>query len=498
MNHKTSSVIKSHLLESCKKVSLGLKVKAFTIVIFGGAGDLSKRKLLPAFYSLYQQKLITRFSILGLGRTSISDMQYRNIAEAAVKKFIPKAFKKSIWQKFSSHLFYESLNITEKSSYITLCSRVHEFFSKNQSNNLIYYLAISPEIAPEVVTMLALRNMCRHQPNAKIIIEKPFSKDKKTATKLNEDILQEFDERQVYRIDHYLGKETVQNIIFFRFGNNIFEPLWNRNFIDHVQITAAEKIDIEKRGKYYEANGVIRDIVQNHLMQLISLVAMEPPVGFDANRIRDEKAKVFRAIRPFTQKNIATNIVVAQYDSYHKEKDVTKNSKTPTYFAGKFYIDNWRWAGVPFYLRTGKCLANKNTEIVIQFKNPPLKLLGRVCDIIAPNTLTISIQPQEEISLSFSVKYPGTINRPNSVNMLFNYADTFKIKLPEAYERLLLDCIKGDQTLYARQDEIELMWSIVDPIINNPPKLSIYKAGSQGPKQAEQLISKDGRKWRDV
>ncbi len=498
MKHKTSSVIKSSLLESCKIASQDLKVKAFTIVIFGGAGNLSKRKLLPALYSLYQQKLITRFSILGLARTPISDKQYRDIAETAVKKSTSKTFKKNIWQKFSDHLFYESLNITKESSYITLCNRVHEFFSKNKSNNLIYYLAISPEIAPKVATMLATRNMCRHEPNAKIIIEKPFGKDKKTAAKLNEDILREFDERQIYRIDHYLGKETVQNIIFFRFGNNIFEPLWNRNFIDHVQITVAEKIDIENRGKYYEENGVIRDIVQNHLMQLISLIAMEPPVGFDANLIRDEKAKVFHAIRPFNKKNITNNIVVAQYDSYRKEKDVAKNSKTPTYFAGKFHIDNWRWAGVPFYLRTGKCLANKNTEIFIQFKNPPLKLLGRVCDIIAPNTLTINIQPQEGISLGFNVKYPGTINQPNSVNMVFNYADIFKIKLPKAYERLLLDCIKGDQTLYARQDEIELMWSVVDPIINNPPKLSIYKTKSQGPKQAEQLISKDSRKWRDV
>jgi glucose-6-phosphate 1-dehydrogenase len=487
-----NKLVKSSYLKSCKTAPEDLQVKAFTIVIFGGAGDLSKRKLLPALFHLYQQKLITKFSIIGLGRTKISDSKYRDLAKNAVKKISDKTFNEKNWHRFSQNLFYESLNITEEASYKILCNRVHEFFAKNQSNNLIYYLAIPPSTVPKVVEMLALRNMCRHEPNAKIIIEKPFGKDKKGAIKLDATVLKEFDEHQVYRIDHYLGKETVQNIIFFRFGNNIFEPLWNRNYIDHVQITVAESIGIENRGRFYEETGVIRDIVQNHLMQLLSLIAMEPPVGFDADLIRNEKATVLRAVRPLT------NVVLGQYNNYRKEQEVKAHSKTPTYFAGKFYIDNWRWAGVPFYIRTGKALANKKTEIIIEFKHPPLKLLGRVCDIIPPNTLTICIQPQEQISLSFSVKYPGTANRPHPVDMQFNYQDAFKIKLPEAYERLLLDCMKGDQTLYARQDEIELMWGIVDPVINNPPKLTIYKTGSQGPKAAEQLIKKDRKKWHEL
>jgi glucose-6-phosphate 1-dehydrogenase len=473
--------------KACKITPQDLQAKAFTLVIFGGAGDLSKRKLLPALYSLYQQNLIKNFSILALGRTKMSDSRYHNLIAKAVKPC-----NKKTWHKFTQHLSYEAIDMTEQSAYKILCSHIHESFRQNKSNNLLYYLAIPPNTVPKVVEMLALKNMCRHEPNAKIIIEKPFGKDKKAAIKLNKCILKEFNEQQIYRIDHYLGKETVQNIIFFRFGNNIFEPLWNRRYIDHVQITVAEKIDIENRGRFYEQTGIIRDIVQNHIMQLISLVAMEPPVGFTADSIRDEKSKVFRAIRPLK------DIVLGQYDGYRKEKDVAASSKTPTYFAGKFYIDNWRWAGVPFYIRTGKSLAKKTTEIAIQFKNPPLKLLGGVCDIMQPNTLIISIQPQEKISLGFSVKYPGTINRPNFVDMIFNYADAFKIKLPEAYERLLLDCVKGDQTLYARQDEIELMWGAVDPIINKPPKLVIYKTGSQGPKAAEKLIAKDDREWRTL
>ena len=464
-------------MKKCEIKLSDLQIKGFTLVIFGGAGDLSTRKLLPALYSLYQQKLIKNFAILALGRTKMSDVKYRNV----IAKALPD---KKNWQQFKQNLFYVN--------YETLCNRIHESFTKIKSNNLLYYLAIPPNTVPKVVEMLALKNLCRHEPNAKIIIEKPFGKDKKAAIKLNKCILKEFDEQQIYRIDHYLGKETVQNIMFFRFANNIFEPLWNRNYIDHIQITVAEKIDIEKRGRFYEETGVIRDIVQNHIMQLISLVAMEPPVGLTADLIRNEKAKVLRAIRPLK------DLVLGQYDSYHKEKDVATTSKTPTYFAGKFYIDNWRWSGVPFYIRTGKSLAKKTTEIAIQFKNPPLKLLGGVCDIMQPNTLIISIQPQEKISLGFSVKYPGTINRPNVVDMIFNYADAFKIKLPEDYERLLLDCMKGDQTLYARQDEIELMWEAVDPTINKPSKLSSYKRGSQGPKFAEKLIEKDKRKWRPL
>lgn len=344
-----------------------------------------------------------------------------------------------------------------------------------------------------------------------MIVEKPFGRDRASAIKLNQVILKGFDEKQIYRIDHYLGKETVQNIIFFRFANSIFEPLWNRRYVDHVQITVAEDLGVEHRGVFYEQAGVVRDIVQNHVMQLVALVAMEPPVGFEADLIRDEKVKVFRTIRPLDETHIDEFIVRGQYGpgkikgedvpGYRQEQDVSPLSNTPTFIAAKLYVDNWRWAGVPFYVRAGKRLPKRITEICVQFKQPPLKLFGRPCDVLEPNLLAFGIQPHEEISLRLTVKYPGMGNQPYMVNMDFNYNETFNIKSYLAYYRLLIDCMKGDLTLFARQDGVEAMWSVVDPITDRwentpPPGFPNYDAGTWGPKAAEELLSGEGHQWR--
>ena len=367
-------------------------------------------------------------------------------------------------------------------------------------------------MVPVLIKILSSFDLCKGVVKPKIIIEKPFGTDQNSAYELNRFIRKEFDESQIYRIDHYLGKETVQNIIFFRFGNSIFEPVWKRNYIDHVQITVAEDLGVETRALFYEKSGVIRDISQNHIMQLIALVAMEPPVGFEADLIRDEKVKVFRTIRPMDEAYLDANMVIGQYErgkisgsevpAYIDEEGVSPTSKTPTFFAGKFYIDNWRWAGVPFYVRTGKRLGKRITEIAIEFKKPPLKMLGRECDIIEPNTLVFSIQPEEEISLRFSVKYPGAGNKPYRVKMNFNYPNTFKVKSHSPYGRLLIDCMKGDLTLFARQDGVEAMWSVADQIIKRKESLVVeiplYAAGSWGPKDAFDLILRDGRKWREL
>jgi glucose-6-phosphate 1-dehydrogenase len=344
-------------------------------------------------------------------------------------------------------------------------------------------------------------------------VEKPFGHDRKSAVELNRLIARAFDEKQIYRIDHYLGKETVQNILFFRFANSVFEPLWNRRYIDHVQITVAESIGIENRAQFYEKAGVVRDIVQNHMMQLLSLVAMEPPIGFEADYIRDEKVKVYRTIRMMDKDYIDRFTVRGQYGAgeinenkvlaYRDEKDIAPNSNTSTFFAGKLYIDNWRWAGIPFYLRTGKRLKRRITEISIHFKQPPLKLFSTVCETREPNVLVLGVQPQEKIILHFGVKHPGIGNQLYPVNMSFNYGGDFPgaVHFPQPYERLLLDCMKGDQTLFARQDGIEAMWDIVDPIIkrweeNPATEFPNYVAGTWGPEKAEELIGNEGRQWR--
>jgi glucose-6-phosphate 1-dehydrogenase len=371
-------------------------------------------------------------------------------------------------------------------------------------------MALPPQTTPTVVKLQNQYDLCKGPWDAKIVVEKPFGKDVSTAAQMNRLLTGAFDERQIYRIDHYLGKETVQNIIFFRFSNSIFEQLWNHRYIDNVQITVAEDMGIENRARFYEQAGVIRDIVQNHILQLIGLIAMEPPVGFEPDFIRDEKTKVFRSIHPLHEEHMDRFTVVGQYGpgkmngkevpGYRQETGVAPNSNTPTFFAGAFYIANWRWAGVPFYVRTGKRMSKRITEIAIQFDQPPLRLFGRTCDVLDPNILLLTIQPDEKISLRFGVKVPNMANQIYPIDMKFSYRETFQAPSHPAYERLLLDCLKGDLTLFVRHDQIEAMWEVVDPIItcweSQPlPDFPNYAAGTWGPGEANQLLEQEGRRW---
>lgn len=509
-----SFVLQSRFLERCEIPPEDYKVEPFTMVIFGGAGDLSRRMLLPTLYHLYHgEKLIQNFSIVGFGLPKMSEEAYRTFTRKAIEEFGPESLDQESWDTFSRSLFYISGDLSAVRSYESLSSFLHELSagSFHNSRDVIYYCAVPPGVVPMIIENLARHNLCKRPFATRILVEKPFGRDRRSAIELNQRLLKAFDERQIYRIDHYLGKETVQNIIFFRFANSIFEPLWNRGYIDHVQITVAENIGVGNRGVFYEQAGVVRDIVQNHVMQLIALVAMDPPVGFEADFIRNEKVKIFNTIRPMNDAHIDTFTVRGQYGrgkinnnevlAYQEEENIAPDSNTPTFFAGKFYIDNWRWAGVPFYVRVGKRLAKRVTEISVEFKRPPLRLVGRDCDIPESDRLVMGIQPQEEISLRFGVKYPGAGNRLYPVDMVFNYQTAFHIKRHPAYERLLMDCIKGDLTLFARQDGVEAMWSIVDPIVarwENVPATDFpnYPAGSWGPKEADELIRRDGRAWR--
>lgn len=502
--------VQSKFLQTCEIMTLDFKVEPFIMVIFGGAGDLAQKKLLPALQHLYRdEKFVKEFTVLSVGLPEFDDNSYRKFIETALEKYSSEQDKGG----FLTNLYYLSGSLNEDSVYSKLCDYISKLPGnfKNKESNIIFYMAIPAQMVPPVIERMQKFNLCKELYKSRIIVEKPFGRDKESAAKLNRLLLTAFNETQIFRIDHYLGKDTVQNILFFRFGNSIFEPLWNRRYIDHIQITVAEDIGVEQRGAFYEQTGIVRDIVQNHLLQLIALVAMEPPVGFEADLIRDEKVKVFRTIRPMDEKYTDTFIVAGQYTKgkirdkevhgYREEESIAYNSKALTFFAGKFYIDNWRLAGIPFYVRTGKRLRRRVSEIYIQFKYPPLRLFGRTCDIIQPNCLILSIQPQEEICLGLNVKYPGIENRPYTVHMEFNYERNFKIRQHPAYERLLIDCVKGDLTLFARQDEVEAMWSVVDPIINHwesrlKTNFPNYEAGSWGPKEADELMKRDQRQWR--
>jgi glucose-6-phosphate 1-dehydrogenase len=506
--------VQSRFLAACDAPLYDLQKKPFVLVIFGGRGDLSRRKLLPTLFGLYREEKLARDSyILGVGRGEMSDEEYRGVVRKAIEEFGPGPVEQKEVKAFCERASYLRADAGADESYERLCRRVSAIAADGRIESLIYYLAVPPSLIQPITEGLFERGLCAGALMPKIIVEKPFGSDKASASKLNQLILKHFDESQVYRIDHYLGKETVQNILFFRFGNSIFEPLWNRRYIDHVQITVAEDIGIEGRGAFYDEAGVVRDIVQNHTMQLLALVAMEPPAGFDANMVRDEKTKVFRAIRPMSEEYIDRFMVRGQYGAgnasgkatraYRKEENVPADSNTPTFFAGKFYIDNWRWAGVPFYLRTGKRLARRVTEICVEFKQPPLRLFGRVCDIIEPNSLVLAIQPKEEMSLQLNVKRPGVGNEPLAINMNFDYVKSFEMSTRPAYERLLLDCLKGDLTLFARADEVEAMWEVVDPIIGRWQSVPAedfpnYTAGSDGPAASAELMKADGRAWRAI
>jgi glucose-6-phosphate 1-dehydrogenase len=511
--NRSEEIIDSRFLQTCNIPVEEFSVEPFTMVIFGGAGDLSKRKLLPSLFQLYKENELSKgFFIIGFDKLEMTEEQYRNLMRESLQKFTGESVDESEWTEFGKHLFYLSGPFEEDETFKSLIKKINKrsMPASGKIREVVYYMSVPPQVTPLVVEKLKIHNLCRGIFNTKVIVEKPFGRDRASAAELNNILTGSFNESQIFRIDHYLSKEPVQNIIFFRFSNMIFEQLWNHNYVDNVQITVAEDIGIEHRGQFYEEASVVRDIVQNHIMQLIGLVAMEPPVGFTAEFIRDEKLKILRSIRQMDEEYIDKYIVRGQYGwgktgnthaaGYREEPGVSPDSITPTFFAAKFYIDNLRWAGVPFYIRTGKRLAKRLTEICIQLKQVPLRLFGRICDVPEPNILILAIQPDEKISLRFGVKYPFSNNQLYSVNMVFSYFETFKAVPHFPYERLLVDCLKGDLTLFVRQDTVEAMWEIVDPVTARwesvaPLKFPNYAAGTWGPREADVLIKREGRRW---
>lgn len=484
------------------------KTEPHIIVIFGASGDLTKRKLIPALYNLHQQQMLGHpFAILGASRTAMTDEEFR----VKMKEFLPDNNNSA---DFLSHLHYEAMQTTERDDYYILKKRIEAIQSEfSVPGNILFYLSTPPNmysIIPEFLAEVGYSN----QDNGfkRLIIEKPFGTNLDSAKKLNKDLLKYFAEEQIYRIDHYLGKETVQNLLVLRFANSLWEPLWNHNFIDHVQITSAEKLGVEKRGGYYDHSGALKDMLQNHLMQLVGLVAMEPPTVIHADSIRNEMLKVFQSIRPLKRETLSENVVRGQYTAsviagehvagYREEPGVATDSRTETFAAMKLHIDNWRWAGVPFYLRTGKKMPTRATEIVINFKPTPHHLFDAVNGHInTPNQLIIRIQPDEGILLKMGLKEPGAGFKVKTVNLDFHYSDLSDAYVPTAYERLLLDCIQGDATLYARGDNVEKAWELVQPILdeweqNQDFPLLGYPAGSWGPLAADTLIGSQETGWR--
>ena len=488
------------------------------VVIFGASGDLTKRKLIPALYNLaLNDRLPERFAVVGYARSDMGHDEFRRKMRAAVTEFSRTALKNdSTWDNFAAGLYYVPGGYDEAEGFQRLKGFLSELRRDNPLPNCIFYLATPPNVYAPVIEQLAAAGLTAKQANSqgssRIVIEKPFGHDLKTAHDLNLQVHQVFDESQVYRIDHYLGKETVQNIMVLRFANAVFEPIWNRRYIDHVQITAAESVGVEGRGGYYEESGVIRDMFQNHLLQLLCLTAMEPPVGFSADGVRDEKVKLLRSARPLSVDEIPKVAVRGQYGAanidgkgmkaYREEAGVRKDSMTETYAGVKLFIENWRWQGVPFYLRSGKAMAKRVTEVAIQFKEPPL-LLFKSCalDQFSPNTLVLRIQPEEGISLTFEVKPPGGEICVRPLSLDFSYKAAFGGGPPDAYETLLLDSMRGDSTLFIRHDWIELAWSLLTPVLEawesgQPHGFPNYQAGTWGPEEADALMESDGRQWR--
>jgi glucose-6-phosphate 1-dehydrogenase len=488
------------------------------MVIFGATGDLTKRKLIPALLNLAQEEVLPKqFAIIGFAGNELTTEVFRKNLGAELPQFAHDPIDLKMWDWLSQRIYFVKGDFQDPETYKRLQQQISEVEKlHNTGGNKFFYLAVAPRFFTPIVQQLGNAGLVREENGkwARIIIEKPFGHDLESARLLNAELKKVLDEKQIYRIDHYLGKETVQNVMVFRFTNNIIEPLWNRNYVDHVQITAAETVGVEHRGGFYETAGALRDMVPNHLFQLMTMTAMEPPISFDADEVRNKQAEVLHAIQPLAPEDVLTNMVRGQYGEgyidgghvvgYRQEPDVSPDSNTETFVALKLQIDNWRWAGVPFYLRTGKRLAKRTTEIVIQFRRTPFVLFRNTAvKNLETNRLVIHIQPEEGISLSFGAKVPGSVMRLGLVNMDFDYKSYFGAEHGTGYERLLRDCIAGDATLFQRADMVEAGWSVIQPIIDVWHALPArgfpnYAAGSWGPVEAEELLERDGRSWRRI
>lgn len=501
-------------LEFCDISVKEYKYESFIVVIFGGAGDYTRRMLMPSFYHLFCDGILKEdFSMIGLGLPAMDQDSYRSYIRNALDSFSPIGVTEERWYTFREHLYYISSSFHADEGYLSLMSMINGKCApgSGQEREIIFYFAVPPSAAPIILRKLKEHGLCTGA-RPKLLMEKPFGSDKHTAEELDSLILNVFGEDQVYRVDHYLNKEPVQNIIFLRFANRIFETLWNRELIEYVEITVGEQLGVEHRGVFYEEAGVVRDVVQNHLIHLLALVAMDPPARFDADLIRDERIRVIRAIRPMDEEYIARYIVRGQYGpgeidgtpvkGYREEEYVDPASNTATFFAAKFFIDNDRWEGVPFFVRTGKRMARKQTEITVHFRRPFQDIFRQAWTTKSHDFLRLSIQPDENISLGISVKCPGTGNRPYPVTMDFTYEQAFPYERHTPHERIILDCLKGNLMLFARQDSVEAMWDVVDPIVRHfrkvHPRFPNYRAGSWGPPEAERLIRDEGFVWGEM
>ena len=494
------------------------KASPCVMVIFGATGDLTKRKLIPALCNLAQDdQLPKKFAIVGFAANDQTTESFRKTLTEEVPKYAPAHVDPKIWAWFVERIYYVKGDFGDPEAYKRLRQQIDEADKQHDTQgNKFFYLAVSPRFFAPIVQQLGQVGLTKEENShwARVIVEKPFGHDLGSAIQLNKDLKQVLSEKQIYRIDHYLGKETVQNVMVFRFTNNIIEPLWNRNYVDHVQITAAETVGVEHRGGFYETAGALRDMVPNHLFQLLTMTAMEPPISFDADEVRNKQAEVLHAIQPLGPEEVLTHTVRGQYGEgvldgqtvpgYRSEQDVAPDSSTETFVALKLLIDNWRWAGVPFYLRTGKSLAQRTTEIVIQFRRTPFILFrNTTVKNTETNRLVIHIQPEEGISLSFGAKIPGSVMKLGLVNMDFDYSKYFGVEHNTGYERLLNVCMAGDATLFQRADMVEAGWSVIQPVLDVwhalPPRgFPNYAAGCWGPKEADDLLARDGRAWRRI
>jgi glucose-6-phosphate 1-dehydrogenase len=493
------------------------RVSPCALVIFGANGDLTRRMLMPALYRLrFERRLPPGFTVIGTSRTSMSDDQFREDMKKAVSEFLPDSpFDRDLWRDFAQGLFYRPGNLKDPSSFEDLARNLQRLEEERHTGgNVLFYLSVQPSYYETATAGIGHAGLNRNAGWRRVVVEKPFGHDLPSARKLNEKLQQVFRESEIYRIDHYLGKETVQNILAFRFGNGIFEPLWNRRYVNHIQITAAESIGVGSRGAYYQESGALRDMIQNHLLQVMSTIGMEPPPAFDSSAVRDERAKLLRSVRILKHDEVLTHAVAGQYGpariggeevpGFRNEQGVDPEAQTETYAAVTFFVDNWRWAGVPFYIRTGKRLPKRVTDVAIHFNTAPHALFdsNHQGGLLAttPNLLIMRIQPEEGISLRFLSKQPGGGMKLRPVSMDFNYGSSFGARLPSAYETLLLDAMVGDATLYTRQDMVEASWTIVQPILevwaNQVFDFPNYAAGSWGPQAADEMLRRRGHVWR--